>query len=679
MRLILCCSLWLISIVSVSQTLNEWGKDTVKNHNVILNEVTINAPVNIVSLKSWPGSISSIDSMQLNAGNSYQLVQQLNSLPGVMMQQGTLSTNRITIRGIGSRTPYNSNRIKAYWGEIPLTDGDGVTSIEDIGFNDIYSVQVLKGPSSALYGAGLGGVILINPWTPVSNKQQFKFQSEAGSYATFSNQLSTTLRHSKGSTFISANQLSTDGYRDNSQYKRYNFTLKGKHILGKNNLNYLYNFRYLDGQIPSSLDSIDFHNNPRKAADSWAAIGGYEKSNRHILNLGLVTQLTPVLYHSVNTFGIFSVLDELRPFNRLDESKTAIGLRDKLSIELNSFRLESGLEFMFENNEITLSGVKEHNLNDILSENDIRRNYLNIFTLAEYSIENKLLIQGAINFNWTNYDSKQQSTGKTVEHQYPMIVSPRLGINYQLTHQSHIYAAAGHGFSAPSVEEAQMPDGSFNASIKPEEGYHFDIGYRYNSKDRNTNIDLTAYWMLMTNLLVTKRESEEIFYGANAGKTKHKGIELQINHRIRFSNNHQLFLNGSHTQSINKFDDFIDDGEDYKNNHLPGIPGFSTYLSVNYSADKTSLIINYQHWGKQYLTDSNDKQYSAFGVLNAKLNQQVNFRYVKGNIYFGANNIMDKYYASMILINAPSFGNNQPRYYYPALPFHVYGGISLSL
>jgi iron complex outermembrane recepter protein len=32
------------------------------------------------------------------------------------------------------------------------------------------------------------------------------------------------------------------------------------------------------------------------------------------------------------------------------------------------------------------------------------------------------------------------------------------------------------------------------------------------------------------------------------------------------------------------------------------------------------------------------------------------------------NNLFDEHYASMILINAPSFAGRDPRYYYPALP-----------
>jgi iron complex outermembrane receptor protein len=651
--------------------------DTI-SHKHQLNEVRVSAPITILSAKQWPGSLASIDSLALQSGNAYLLSQQLNSLPGVLMQQGTLNTSRITIRGIGSRTPYNSNRIKAYWGDIPLTDGDGVSSIEDIGFNDINNIQILKGPSSALYGAGLGGVILLNPWHQDS-KTSVTAGSESGSYGTYSNQVSAVLKKTGGITWLTVNQLSSEGYRDNNEYKRYNITLKGQYKLGTHLLHYLYNYRHLDAHIPSSLDSIDFYTHPQKAADSWAAIGGYEKSKRQIIAIGLSSGLNISLSNSLHLFGISTALDELRPFNQLDESKLAIGLRNKLSYYKDRIRFVLGFEVMSEMNTLKLYGVRSTNMGQLLSKNNIERRHINIFALLDVDITDKLIIQTGLNYNITQYENEDKVSGIKSDHQYPTTLSPRLGINYQLTKTSNLFAAAGHGFSTPSVEESQMPDGSFNASIKPEEGYHVDVGYRYHSTNNKTSADFTLYWMKMNNLLVTKRESEEIFYGINAGETSHKGIELSIQHQLELNHNSDINLSGNFSHSINKFEQFIDDGMDYSGQHLPGIPEYAAHLAVTYSLSKTQLHINYQLFGQQYLTDSNHKTYGDFNVLNCKLSHSTKIGKVNATFYLGVNNINNTHYASMVLINAPSFGNNHPRYFYPAPPRNCYGGIIIRI
>jgi iron complex outermembrane receptor protein len=74
------------------------------------------------------------------------------------MQQGALNTNRISIRGIGSRAQYGTQKIKAYYEGIPLTTAEGSSTIEDIDMETIGS-EIIKGPNSTSFGSGLGGVI----------------------------------------------------------------------------------------------------------------------------------------------------------------------------------------------------------------------------------------------------------------------------------------------------------------------------------------------------------------------------------------------------------------------------------------------------------------------------------------------------------------------------------------
>ena len=45
------------------------------------------------------------------------------------------------------------------------------------------------------------------------------------------------------------------------------------------------------------------------------------------------------------------------------------------------------------------------------------------------------------------------------------------------------------------------------------------------------------------------------------------------------------------------------------------------------------------------------------------------------NLFVGINNLFNEKYASMLLINAGSFGNKAPRYYYPGEPLNYYSGI----
>ncbi len=647
--------------------------------NELLNEITINAPIYIKHVKKWPGAVSVVDSAQIRSGNSYQLSEQLNTMPGIYMQQGTMSTNRITIRGVGSRTPYESNRIKAYWGEIPLTNGDGVTAIEDISLNDMQSIQILKGPGSSLYGAGLGGVILINPWEGIVSQNKYSFQTEVGSFATLSNQMNVELKKVNSSIYsISASQLHTDGYRDNSEYDRYNFTFKARHNIGESYLFLVYNFRHLFGQIPSSIDSVNYHNNPQSAAASWKAIGGYEESNRHLINIGWSAPVAVKSSNTINIFYNYSDVNELRPFNQLDEARSAIGIRNKFTKDFSNIRFDIGFETMSEQNNLAYYGVRTEDLNQLLNENKINRSYLNVFTLIDYQPTKRWNFQFAVNVNRTFYKADYNTDETKEKYKYSWVLSPRLGVNYQIKSNMYLFTSLGHGFSNPSVEESQMPDGSFNNQIRPEEGVSLDLGYRFVSQNANTTFETTFYYMWLSNLLVTKRESDDVFYGINAGKTKHQGMEVLLSHMFfKVENTTALDLNISGFMSENRFRNFIDDGNDYQDNFLPGIPDYMLAFNGHYYIHPFNISFNYKVIGEQYLNDANTKIYNGYNKVGAKLSMDLNMSKFRSTIYCGVDNLFNTHYASMVLINAPSFGNNSPRYYYPGLPFSVYGGLSV--
>ena len=135
------------------------------------------------------------------------------------MQQGALNTNRITIRGIGARSQYGTNRIKAYLCvRLPLSSGEGETTIEDIDLASIGKIEIIKGPNSTSFGSGLGGVIhLFSRETPLLEsfgKSAITF----GSFGLLQQRLSAGYSDSKMNLFSSYTHLQSDGFRANSSY-----------------------------------------------------------------------------------------------------------------------------------------------------------------------------------------------------------------------------------------------------------------------------------------------------------------------------------------------------------------------------------------------------------------------------------------------------------------------------
>jgi iron complex outermembrane receptor protein len=84
--------------------------------------------------------------------------------------------------------------------------------------------------------------------------------------------------------------------------------------------------------------------------------------------------------------------------------------------------------------------------------------------------------------------------------------------------------------------------------------------------------------------------------------------------------------------------------------------------------------------GKQYLADDNEERYRAYQTLDWNISYTRDLSSIfEFSLTFGINNILNQSYASMILINAPSFGSAPPRYYYPGKPRNFYITLSLKL
>ena len=130
------------------------------------DKVSDTTQLETVTLKTKPSQLSnfittSISSEDIQSNNSVILTPILNQIPGVLMQQGALNTNRITIRGIGARSQFSTNRLKLYINDVPLTNANGISVLDDIDLNSLGSLNIIKGPKSSVLGANLGGNIIL--------------------------------------------------------------------------------------------------------------------------------------------------------------------------------------------------------------------------------------------------------------------------------------------------------------------------------------------------------------------------------------------------------------------------------------------------------------------------------------------------------------------------------------
>ena len=143
-----------------------------------------------------------------------------NQVPGVYFLSGALNTNRITIRGVGARTPFGTDKLRLYYNDIPVTNGTGFSTIEAFDLENLNSIKVVKGPKSGVYGAALGGAILLRSDPREERGTLIQNRANFGSYGLFKNNLSLTHKDNAISAEVRYNRMTTQGYRENNAFDR---------------------------------------------------------------------------------------------------------------------------------------------------------------------------------------------------------------------------------------------------------------------------------------------------------------------------------------------------------------------------------------------------------------------------------------------------------------------------
>ncbi|TXE10189.1 TonB-dependent receptor [Seonamhaeicola algicola] len=664
-----------------------------------LNEVIVTSSLIPQTLKTLPTTTHIILRKDINLNNNTNINTTLNTIPGVFMQSGALNTNRITIRGIGARNLFGTSKIRAYFKDIPLTNGSGETNIEDFELGAISRIEIRKGATSSTYGAGLGGTITLFPETSNFNKKTINNQLTIGSFGLIKNLTSLNYHTKKQSLNVVYSNTHSNGFRDNNTYNRQAFLLHTNHsINNKNHVSFLGSYVNLKAFIPSSLNETNYENTPKMADFNWNNAKGFEDSKRGIFGVSWEHNYNNKLKQNTSIFSSFRSAFEPRPFNILKENTFAYGARTRLTNNLKLFKKPLswtlGGEYFkdiytyktFENLYEDFPPETGSVQGNLLANFEENRSYFNIFFEVNYKPTTNTTIIIGSNLNKTsytlydNFTASAENPDQSGKFKYKTIISPKFGISHQATKNFNIYSNISHGFSPLSLNETLLPNGLINTDLNPETGWNFETGIRATSTNNKLQLNIAIYRLSLKNLLVAQRTSEDQFIGINAGKTQHNGLETSINYHI--ISNKKINLRSSINASLTnyKFKHFIDNTNNYSGNKVTGVPlntiNANTSFNIPYGIYGN---INFLHVGKIPITDANNLFSKPYNLTNTKIGfkKKLN-KNIKTNLFIGINNIFDVKYASQILINASSFGGNAPRYYYPGNPVNFYSGFNLN-
>ncbi len=610
------------------------------------------------------------------------------------MEERSPGSYRINIRGSSLRSPFGVRNIKVYWNGIPVTDPGGNTYFNQFAWNNFSSIEVYKGPAGSMYGAGTGGLILLNnfdvPW-----KRGINLEYITGSYNLqnifVSGQFGTPATNSTGNkNIISYAHNQTDGYRLQTNFRRDNFSWISQVRGNRYELTAAVLFTDMYYQTPGALTLAEFTFNPKNARPAAGGFPSAVNAKAAIYQKNILTGIANLFRLASNVknittlYGSFSQIKNpaIRNYERRNEpsfgGRTFFSFDKK--IEKLWLTLISGAEWQQGYFNTQVAKNKNGNPDTLLTNDDINNSAFSVFTQVSGHIDYDWYFSGGISINKTKI-------AITRLNKYPVIAQsssfknelmPKLSLIKKLINTKtkiDWLVTISKGFSPPTVAEVLPSTGVISTNLEAERGWNYETTLRYIGFRNKLKLEVTGFYLKLNDALVQRRDLSGADFFVNAGDIQQKGIEFHADFKQYFGDFVKtITIRTDYTYNHFRYGEFVKGTDNFSGKKVPSVP--SNVLSILTDLTlKNRIYLNASYYSASsiYLNDANTFRADPYHLLGCQLGwkkkEKGNFRL---NIYAGIDNLLDETYSLGNDINAAAnrFYNAAPRRnYYAGLSF----------
>ena len=647
-----------------------------------LDSIVVRAFDRASRLRDVPAAVNFLNRTTLERFGTASVVEAVNTTPGVRMEERSPGSYRFAIRGSALRSPFGVRNIKVYYNDLPLTDPSGQTYLNSLGNYDYGSMEIIKGPGSSFYGAGTGGVLLINSMTEDS-ETQLSAENTTGSYGLLNSYAAVTTASGSSQNRISYQHQQSNGFRRQSALNRNVVNWNGTFNVGeKNRLNTTFLYSDLFYETPGALTLAEYTNNPKDARPGAGGFPGAEQAQAAIYQQSFLagasyTQtLNEQLQNKTVVYGAFTKLHNPAIRNYGSNSEPHAGARTVFSwnphLQRASVTVNLGAEWQqgFASFSTLKNKAGQPDSLQIYNEVNNRQGFL--FTNVLFEMNDWILEAGAsINQYKIRFQQSFPTPLAAQKRTFSNELAPRFALLRKLK-RFDVYSSISKGFSSPTTAEA-VPTGSpVNLDLNAEHGITIDLGLRGNLF-RTLYADVNLFRFVLKNAIVQRRDAAGGDYYTNAGETRQYGLEASLRQPLFVT--HPGFKSSvwaSYTWHQFHYKSFKQLTNDFSGNALPGVAPHTVAAGFDMSYSRFIAAITYYYSSKLPLNDANDAYLKSYHLAGARIGYALPFsRRLKSNLAAGVNNLFDEKYSLGSDINAAG-----GRYYNAAPERNFYVSVS---
>lgn len=634
-------------------------------------------------LQDLAGNGSVLDSGQIQFDAPGRPAEILNQLPGVNIQPGSGEEHITAIRSPVLNGGAGQGSVLYLEDGVPLRSAGfgNVNGLYEANIEQAGSVEVVRGPGSALYGSNaVHGLIDIIPKAPTEDLTG-QLDLVTGEFGLWQ-QMGTI---SEDGLRLSAENNHNSGWRDDTRVDEQKMVIRDVWRSGPDTLTTTISGQMLDQQTGAYLQGNDAYLNYALAKTNPVP-NAYRKADSL---RGMVRW-----QHDFDESWQLSVT----PYTRYTAMNFLMHFIPDLAIQSNahySFGAQTMLYKTFAGGSLLIFGLDTDYTDGWYTEYQ----YLPTFTLgksvypaglhydlnvqartaapyihSEWQLLDHTRLTAGVRMEETAYAyANEASTGIFGLFQRPadrgdsfLTVTPKLGLVQEWEPWLSSYVNLSEGARAPQVSDLyELQNKQTVGQVKAEHVNSAEIGTR--GKVEGIAFDLTGYWMNKNHYFYRAADGTNV----PDGKTLHRGVELGVTAPLAYG--FDLGFSGTyalHTYAFSRPDSTLINSVT-KGSNMPEAPHTIANARLGYTLSPgTRAELEWVHMGSYFLDNADTHSYGGHELLNLRATAKLNdWLSLHGKIL----NLTDRPYADRAAITTT--GINE---YFPGAPLTVIGGLTAS-
>jgi vitamin B12 transporter len=472
----------------------------------------------------------------------------------------------------------------------------------------IERIEIIKGPAARIFGQNaFTGAINIVTKKRLNNKVSINV--EAGSFGQLNGSVTLGKETENSSIIAHVGALTSDGYRNNSDYNNQNYFLKG--IFNKKKQPIEVIAAFFDKKFGAEnfyTTNVTF-NEYEETQNSLLGVSTTFKSNKF--------NVTPRIYWRRGQ-DMFLLRRDDPGFYRNFHITNKIGVETNASYTSDIGITGFGVDF-------SRFSIQSNNLGE------------RVRTMVNFFLEHR--------FKLGSFDITP-GIAATYFSDFKFNAFPGLDIGVQISDKVRVYGNVGYTFRAPTFTDLYYSDPatSGNPNLEPEKAFAQEIGLKY--RDDKFSGSLAIFNRDSEDLIdyVRQNTSVNIFTAANIAEVSTQGVEFESAYNFKMNNYNQTITFGY--TYLN--DDILDQNKDlsrYSLNTLKHqlITRFTSQLFKNvrqniiYKHSERTVGTSYNVWDASLIVDFNKFTFTLTtnNIFNAEYIESGFVQMPPSNVLFG--------------------------------------------